>query len=277
MDDGKMSPTKRYVAVADVLGFTALVGKTDLGDLARRYADLVTNANVALRMHVRATSFAAATGKHRAEQFTLDCEHVVFSDTVLLWSDPIDTGGDGRDFDGRLFFHTLANLFSYAFTSGFPLRIGVAFGECVVNTSAQVFVGEAIVSAYHTEQAQDWLGVACHPSCERAPWAKNLTMVRAVDRIPAGPLLPCAVPTKPQSALHDVLRWSIDWPTILTSQRPELVAEVDKHRGTPHEARWTRALDFYDKRQAEIWGSWYDSKAGGPPHEPLQPASPTET
>jgi hypothetical protein len=70
---------------------------------------------------------------------------------------------------GEDFFLSAATLVLTGLEMGLPLRIGLAFGDCVVQPSRQLFVGLPFVYAYETEQRQEWVGGACHNSCYFAP------------------------------------------------------------------------------------------------------------
>ena len=100
-----------------------------------------------------------------------EARFVTFSDTILLYSRPIpDPINSAHEFlirvEADAFFRYSAALQAQALMAGLPLRGGVAFGECVVTPTRGVFVGPPIVDAYLLSEAQDWIGVALHSSCD---------------------------------------------------------------------------------------------------------------
>ena len=202
-------------------------------------------------------SIDANVEPHNVREYSVEIGHCVFSDTIMLWSDCIDNNWRNKeDFDGHNFFDILRLLFGIALANGFPLRVGIAFGECVIKPEKQIFVGNAIVMAYQTEQCQDWIGVACHPSCLAAPHAKNLRGRRVVDGMFVGPIVPYPIPIKSTLDFTE-LQWTIDWPCssgLFGVTKAFLTAEAAKHEGTPYVQRWQRALDYYVDCITRLWG-----------------------
>jgi len=182
--------------------------------------------------------------------------HAVFSDTILVWSGV--AGHNDRDPGfGSTFFMHLARLFGEAIQRDLPLRMGVAFGECCIHQSRGIYVGQPMVDAYLTEQAQDWVSAACHPSCESAPHFANL---RLLARKQAGPLVEYEIPCKPMSGQR--LNLALDWPFPMSpagfvnreeQQAEALVRQFAANRGTSFEPRWSRAIEFYRSRMSR-WG-----------------------
>jgi hypothetical protein len=233
--------SRRFVACADVLGFTELVRNTSLHTLAKAYEAMLQDAFEACRSQAMSTS----DGPESVKQFDYEIGHAVFSDTILLWSEPI--GVDGSfDVDGWHFLMSIAFVFTAALRTGFPLRVGIGFGECVIRPKQNVFLGNAILEAHDAERSQDWVGVGCHPSCLTADRAGSLTMRDRTGRW-VGPLVSYPVPTKPGAPCRDLV-WTIDWPFW---EAPDdlsedfLIAQVAKYDRTMHAAKWRNALDYY--------------------------------
>jgi hypothetical protein len=74
---------------------------------------------------------------------------VVFSDSISRTS----------------FLLLVSILFGLGLHGGLALRVGMAYVGCVVEPNAGLYIGRPIVDAYDTEEMQDWVGMACHPSC----------------------------------------------------------------------------------------------------------------
>jgi hypothetical protein len=125
-----------------------------------------------------------------------------FSDTLLLWTNPITNEGGYKEMEEICFFHTVGQIVFNAFINGIPLRAGIGFGECYVDRRTSTYLGPAIVDAYEVEAAQEWIGAALHPNCP-------------IYRIPhrghhyRGQLVRYQVPTKTESRLN--LETAIDW------------------------------------------------------------------
>ncbi len=64
-----------------------------------------------------------------------------------------------------MYFRSLTYLFQRALKNGIPLRGAVAYGNVIINKGEGIFLGKPIVDAHKLEEAQDWLGIAIHPSC----------------------------------------------------------------------------------------------------------------
>jgi len=149
----------------DILGFRQMV-KT------RRLSSLVDQLNLlfaAAEPKEASCGLRLTDGRVRKRNLTLG--HLYFSDTIMLWTPPMDAR-DG-DFNALAFSHicnTVGNLIALALINSLPLRGGLAFGECYIDPAKQLAVGQPIVDAYLLEQNQEWLGAAisseqlCEPS-----------------------------------------------------------------------------------------------------------------
>jgi hypothetical protein len=237
-------PQVRYVALCDVLGFTQLMQKYDIQTLAKQYDDMLREAKASCLMVKRYPS----PKPWIAERYRAGA--VAFSDTILLWS---DCDSKERDVSGS-FFSYIAGVFSIALKMGFPLRIGIAYGECVINPEAGLFLGKPVVNAHQTEQAQDWVGIGCHRSCFDSPGSKNLSM-SYLDGWQCGPLIEYPIPIKTEYSKIVEAKHSIDWPFwghsdwgCLTSLETILSKTIQKYMGTRYETRWRRAIEYYEFR-----------------------------
>ena len=113
---------------------------------------------------------------------TLRLGHCVFSDSIIVWSPKLKLGGQWA----YGFFLTLAQLVLFGLRAGLPIRVGVAFGEFIADTRRSVYLGRALVDAYETEQQQDWIGGAYHPSCHNAPPSGLALVILAEKTLPGG-------------------------------------------------------------------------------------------
>ncbi|HJV90866.1 MAG TPA: hypothetical protein VJ623_11215 [Holophagaceae bacterium] len=155
MSDGleqKSSPTKGFVALIDVLGFTNLVNRDSGGERIERYLSCL-------------------------EQATKNCnvDSVVFSDSIIL-----SVGGSGPEPLSRL-VRACSHLMWDLLIEGIPLKGAIAAGSFIRReSSGSVFIaGKAIIEAYHYEQIQNWIGIVLAPSViEQVPEIKSLCSMR---------------------------------------------------------------------------------------------------
>ena len=188
--------TRRFVAMIDILGFRRMVQTLPAEDVVRRVEKLFK--------HIPKLDIAwgVGGGNIQEESGITKTAHAQFSDTILLWTPPIDSCSIYRqDFELQgLLFATTGAIF-HGFLNGLPLRAGVAFGECYINKRTQTYVGQAIVDAYSTERQQDWIGGALHPSCDGR--VAHRTDFKNV-------VMPYSVPVKPGSTI--AITYALNWP-----------------------------------------------------------------
>jgi hypothetical protein len=143
-------PQEVIVALFDVLGFSARVRNTELQQLGRSYRDL-------LKLKRRAGNVPVIRmGEGEVEEWK--SPSAVFSDTILFWA-------DAEPKSAKSFLTTCSELLAKSLNAKWPLRGGIAVGECILDRNARVFIGEPIVEAHRLEEAQNWIGAAVHPSC----------------------------------------------------------------------------------------------------------------
>jgi hypothetical protein len=126
-----------YVALLDVLGFSALVSGDASGEKVRRYLNCLQNTTVERRV-----------------------DYVVFSDSIIL-----SAKGDSPESLAAV-VGTCSRLLVELLLEGIPLRGAISFGGFVREAFGEsVFVaGRPVIEAYRFEQSQDWIGVMLAPS-----------------------------------------------------------------------------------------------------------------
>lgn len=135
-------PAPYLVGMFDVLGFGNLVRTLPLDELARHYRVL-----------------------QQIKQFVPDAVRTtIFSDTILLWARADNPSAV------ELFFAACGSLIPNALEQKWSLRGGIAYGECVLDLTNRIFVGQPIVDANQTEGSQEWVGAALHESCHAHPF-----------------------------------------------------------------------------------------------------------
>lgn len=186
--------------MCDVLGFGDLVMSSSLEHVVDRYGGLLMVANQVRR---RASSIFADPVEN-----TASVRATILSDAIILTSAEVRPSRTVVDL-GPIsdFFEAMSSVLQASVIVGLPLRAGVAFGECYVDLRTGIFVGRPIVDAYRAEGHQEWIGGACHVSCEESPY---------FDRIREwSNVVPYDVPTKPaRGGTVDPatrLRYAVPW------------------------------------------------------------------
>lgn len=236
---------RRYVAVADVLGFAELVRNVGLSDLVTKYDAMIQGAANTFRQFANA-KVEWVRANERLQPLFGDPKstsgYTVFSDTILFWSECI-TDQDIVDDIGTEFLNLVSMVFRTALLNGLPLRVGIAVGHCVISPERNIYVGAPIVEAYMAEQSQDWVGIGCHRSC----WEARKDIYQCPDLF----LVRYSVPMKPGAAAEPI-HWSTNWPYWQIDDAEQcLAAGVAKHVGTPYADRWHRAQEYY--RHVNTW------------------------
>ncbi|MCL4517672.1 MAG: hypothetical protein M1587_00575 [Thaumarchaeota archaeon] len=218
-----MQQYEGFVAMADVLGFKTLTEKQDNAlVLANQYKNFLTEVLDRTR-----AVLSLKTGVGDEKRVGLEIQHQVFSDTLLLWlvlpvSDGISVQqklGDPMSilFQLELFFKAIPFLILVGLQHRFPLRIGIAYGKCVIEPDERVYVGQAIVDAHEMEQSQQWMEVAYHKSCVDV-LRHNRDFVEILDDLKEfGYLCEYQVPPKPSESNKEAknkLTWTTNWPIL---------------------------------------------------------------
>lgn len=217
-----MASAPYLVAMCDVLGFTNLVATETLEEIHRRYLALVSHLGPHPLFRIR-------TESHERE---LVLNRVVFSDTILFWA----PAGDTMD----LLPHVLARIMGGSIAT-MPLRAGLAFGECIIDPANELYIGQPIIDAYHTEQAQEWVGGAFHPSCWGRPGLRE-----ALCR--DGSAVEYAVPVKPRGSLGGAgLEYALNWPALAGPDvSVDALTALEGRAGPAAQVKWQNARRFYE-------------------------------
>jgi len=145
-----------YVALLDILGFSAFIANDSNSQFVNRYLDCLQKALKGIPI-----------------------ESVIFSDSIVLTTkddvpDSLIAIAEGCS---RLMFELLnANI---------PIRGAISHGEFVRSSvdEKSVFVaGRAVIDAYKFEKKQDWIGIMVAPSAlSEVPDLKNLCLLKNTD------------------------------------------------------------------------------------------------
>jgi hypothetical protein len=136
-----------FVALLDVLGFSALVLDESAGEGLTRYVQTLQDALVS--------------------QTQKRVDYVVFSDSIVL------TTEDETDAALQSLLMRCSSVFGLMLQSGIPIRGAIAHGSYERSeniggarfpTSGVFVAGRSIIDAYNFEMQQDWIGVMLAPS-----------------------------------------------------------------------------------------------------------------
>lgn len=147
------------------MAFINLVATHPLEQVLSIYGQLVQQAYEQTRWPV-AKLYAGREGGGR-----LDIENVplvIGSDMLVLWH--FGSGGEHV----QNFFDTACFLVARSVLLGVPLRGGIAYGDCMMDSATNTFVGRPLIDAHLVDASQRWAGVAPHETCFASPIGKNL-------------------------------------------------------------------------------------------------------
>lgn len=150
----------RFVGLFDVMGFSAMVRSAGERHeaLNRTMRDLHDAARTAEKF--------AGSGDDRITQFAVasvasgQIKVVQFSDSIIVFTE------DGESPAGMLIQMAAQLLFNRALQNGVILRGAIARGTVTADFQRSIFFGVPIVDAYRLGQAQQWYGIAIHPTAE---------------------------------------------------------------------------------------------------------------
>jgi hypothetical protein len=218
----------------DIVGFQVLLDSLGLDGVLARVVQLEDHLRLSFRWEAR---------------------FVMFSDTILLYSHPLPTGGNNsREWVRQEYIDTFLRwcslLQALSLIAELPMRGGVALGECALAPSRGRLVGQPIVDAYLLSEAQDWIGVALHESC--------IPHLMRYEPSYAGMTVHTKIPLKNQTSAKD--GWTLDWPRILPNRvavddqlsqqllQETLSKQVEENHGSRHAERWLRTWEYFESR-----------------------------
>jgi len=181
----------RFVAFFDLLGFSSWLG-------ADGSAEVFTYVRGFLNLMIRASLHGSVV--HPDMSVTLensDIGFINFSDSIVFYS---------RD-DSDACFDTILKVCG-EFLNGVicgpsrMLRGAISHGEFYADPSANAYVGQALIDAYHLESRQDWLGCSFHPSVVALP-----QFDRAQQKSP-NYIVPALVPLRGSTVIPYCLNWA---------------------------------------------------------------------
>jgi len=225
-----MSIKPLYIVTLDVLGFKHLIDKRPLDEIVKMYKDLI---EIGTPIKFRISKESSKTNNSATEDIIL--EHTVFSDSMIIWTEPTKN-------NINYFGYFLSLLVGHSIVKQLPLRFGIAYGECEMDISAQMFVGKPIIDAYQTESNQEWIGGAFHTSCYSAPYFELMKGLNFA--------FPYDVPIKEEK--EPKLEFAVNWVCStfyydrnLEDLRSAVIEGADKAK-QKHKEKWLNTLNFID-------------------------------
>lgn len=186
--------TKRYVASLDVLGFKQRLAAKGLSGLFDEYKALQTwTRGPGTKFTVHGTLFGETVG------VTKQAPYLFVSDGILLWCD--------EDGDADSFIRICTSLLGDSVRRGLPMRGAIAFGETIIDPPSSTYLGQPLVDAYLTEQSQEWVGAAIHPSAVDALAGHEDVAAYEVPTKPGTPDLRHALLWHHYMQAPDALKW----------------------------------------------------------------------
>lgn len=237
------------VAMADVLGFKdAIMGEGTL-QLANRYKALLSKIENTLYMSDGTAQILASTFRGREKtDAEPEIEYEIFSDTIVLWTRPIDFRAM-EDFGLPLvFLDCIRELLLVGFADRLPLRVGIGYGESIMERKERIFVGKALLDAHETEKMQEWVGVSFHPNCIKALREWQDCFYNLSEQ---GLLLEYHVPCKCESRgleLHWSMDWFLEWHRAFKSEdliRQHFNMQISKAKDYSAKKKWDNAIKFF--------------------------------
>jgi len=203
-----LEPQHAFVAFFDVLGFEFRLQQNPLQEIVNSYRELAAKKMQSGTMPILSRNGVVY---HQVGS-------TIFSDTILFWCND-----DWKGVQGLL--SSSAYLIAAAIDIGWPLRGGLAYGQCVLDRDTRTFIGQPIVNAYHLEESQEWIGAGLHASVIEHPLL-GTSITRHED------VIAYAVPTK-RSSLP--ISYAIHWCPY--SARARVAIREMKSRVTNRKAR----------------------------------------
>jgi len=124
-----------------------------------------------------------------------------------------------------------------------PLRAGIAFGECIIDPAKEIYIGQPMIDAYHTERAQEWVGGAFHPSCWQSPGLLE-ALCKGHDRS----AVKYPVPTKTPGSVERVqLEYALNWPPLADQDfSSDVLMALEEQAPQGAKVKWQNARRFYE-------------------------------
>lgn len=139
-----------FVALFDVLGFSALVQRIGAQAILGTYQDLIART-ILNTNYTGLGRIEFAPGQHTIGGFYAPIDYAYFSDTIILWT-------PARLTHLSPFLARCGDLICEALKLGIPLRGSITAGEAVMHKATQTYLGMALVEASDIEKNQRWVG-----------------------------------------------------------------------------------------------------------------------
>jgi len=208
----------RYIAMLDILGFKDMLAKNKLANVIGMYNHLEKKISLMTKWEVK---------------------HVIFSDTLVLYTEIPDPTFWSQEIVENppiaavhklveILAEIIARVMSGAINMGLPMRCGVAYGNCYIDPLRNIYIGQPFIDAHLTEDAQDWIGVALHPTCFH-PFREY--KVEGLFRR----LIHWNIPVKEKYSKTIELKWTLNW---MQGVHEAIQNELKREENKPYLHRW---------------------------------------
>jgi hypothetical protein len=190
---------RRFVAHIDILGMSSIVER---------------DADLAWELLSELVAVRDKTSNYALEFFdTIELiaisdviQSVTFSDTILLFTK------DSSDINLRCLIVLVVEMFHKALSRCVPVRAGISFGTFYFNFEKSMYAGPALIDAYRSGEAAQWLGVTLSRSVQDRAAALNMMTGKSHVVVPwdlpvKDKVNPCQVVTAPSLV--------VNWPAVV--------------------------------------------------------------
>jgi hypothetical protein len=227
-----MSGQDRLVAVADVLGFTQMVLSNPLEWVLRNPVDFIRRC---LRHSAHQSGWPGDYSPTLEETRSQRRVGVAwFSDTIVLYalSDSNEHCEAVVETAAWLVFETFHGRHT-------PLRVGIDYDEFHADDENNIFVGRALIGAYHLEQAQDWVGGAfTNRASDRVTGIGVDDFITAYS-VPTKSLLPSPMALKWFAIPHQPFQLRFEPPGLELASAPSVEVSESIRR------KWQNTKEFH--------------------------------
>jgi hypothetical protein len=147
----------RLLCCLDILGFKSKIKSLTIKQKQYRYVQLMDVIKGASH------SFTDFPGSSDPSYKIPRAQYYWFSDTFLIFSDPLDQCLSFGDKSAVDFFQAVKIAFLRFLADGYPVRGGIAFGQFIFDRDRNVCLGNTLIDAYETGENQNWAGIALSP------------------------------------------------------------------------------------------------------------------
>ncbi len=153
-----MNIENKTVSFLDFLGFKNHINNTPLLELAKKYQQVIINADAMNRKFQTDLRPSLFTQLKHNDTF---CWKKIFSDSIILVSKD-----NSVESCLMLLLYTW-KIMQACLASKMPVRGGIVNDEFFMDKEHDIFLGKALTKAYELENQQDWIGISIDDSINK--------------------------------------------------------------------------------------------------------------